>query len=228
MFRISNFPMLREAEEANNLSPEELEQAACSPVPVDPSRFNQNAKFPYGCTIQAVQKSMQAFVEFLGFLNTQLRTRDLPRIEMLMMPANFSSLVGEFIVSSIPKHCSGLVKNRFHNGHPDLIPKSHYPKDLILHGSEGIEVKASRYSGAWQGHNAEDCWLMVFVFQVNSSSAHDAEPVCFKFRSAYLAKLEKADWKFAGRSETSRRTITASVTKAGELKLHRNWIYQAQ
>ncbi len=52
---------------------------------------------------------MVAFIDFLGFLNDQIRTRDLPRIEMLMMPANFSSLVGEFIVSSIPKYCPGLV-----------------------------------------------------------------------------------------------------------------------
>ncbi|MGH7933484.1 MAG: hypothetical protein ACREQN_09985 [Candidatus Binataceae bacterium] len=171
---------------------------------------------------------MEAFIDFLGFLNHQLLTRDLPRIEMLMMPANFSSLVGEFIVSSIPKHCPSLVKNRFHNGHPDLIPRSRYPNDLILHGPEGIEVKASRYAGAWQGHNAEECWLMIFVFQANSSSAHDAAPVPFKFRSVYLAKVKKADWKFAGRSETSRRTITASITKTGEVKLNKNWIYRAQ
>jgi len=171
---------------------------------------------------------MEAFVEFIGFLNQQLLTRDLPRIEMLMMPANFSSLVGEFIVSSIPKHCAALVKNRFHNGHPDLLPKSRYPGDLILHGAEGIEVKASRYARAWQGHNAEKCWLMVFVFQANSSSAHDAAATPFKFQSVYCGRLEKTDWKFAGRSETSRRTITASVTKSGELKLQKNWIYQAR
>ena len=205
----------------------DLEKVARAPIPVDPGRFNPKAKFPNGCTVKAVRKSMEAFIDFLGFLNQQLLTRDLPRIEMLMMPANFSSLVGEFVVTSIPKHCPGLVKNRFHNGHPDLIPTRCYPNDLILHGSEGIEVKASRYAGAWQGHNAEECWLMVFVFQANSSSAREAAAVPFKFRSVYLARLKKTDWKFAGRSETSRRTITASVTKTGEIKLQRNWIYQA-
>lgn len=104
------------------LSAAELEKTACIPIPVDLSRFNENAEFPYGCTTAAVKASMEAFVEFIGFLNQQLLTRDLPRLEMLMMPANFSSLVGEFIVTSIPKHCSNLVKNRFHNGHPDLVP----------------------------------------------------------------------------------------------------------
>lgn len=206
----------------------DLEKAACAPIIVEPICFNPKAKFPYGLTVAAVRKSMEAFIDFLGFLNRQLLTRELPRIEMLMMPANFSSLVGEFVVTSIPKHCPGLVKNRFHNGHPDLIPTGRYPGDLILHAQDGIEVKASRYSGAWQGHNPEKCWLMVFVFQANSSSAHDAEPVPFRFRSVYLARLKESDWRFSGRSETSRRTITASVTKSGEAKLRKNWIYSAQ
>jgi hypothetical protein len=112
----------------------DLEKTARTPIPLEPTGFNPNMRIPYGCTVNAVQKSMEAFINFLGFLNHQLLTRDLPRIEMLMMPANFSSLVGEFIVSTIPKRCSTLVKNRFHNGHPDLIPRSHYPNDLILHG----------------------------------------------------------------------------------------------
>jgi hypothetical protein len=40
------------------------------------------------------------------------------------------------------------------------------------------------------------------------------------------AELEKSDWLFAGRSETSRRTITASVTSAGLQKMTDNWIYK--
>jgi hypothetical protein len=41
------------------------------------------------------------------------------------------------------------------------------------------------------------------------------------------AQLEESDWKFAGRSETSRRTITASVTSSGYNKMMANWIYNA-
>ncbi len=43
----------------------------------------------------------------------------------------------------------------------------------------------------------------------------------------YGAQIEKADWNFAGRSETSRRTITASVTTSGFQKMIANWIYKA-
>ena len=41
------------------------------------------------------------------------------------------------------------------------------------------------------------------------------------------ALLEKSDWLFAGRSETSRRTITASVTRTGYDKMMANWLYKA-
>jgi hypothetical protein len=36
------------------------------------------------------------------------------------------------------------------------------------------------------------------------------------------------DWSFSGRSEVSRRTITASVTKYGYQKMMSNWIYQTR
>jgi len=58
---------------------------------------------------------------------------------------------------------TNLQKFSYHNGHPDLIPKGKFEKDACQHGSEGIEIKASRHSSGWQGHNAEDIWLMVFV-----------------------------------------------------------------
>ncbi len=38
--------------------------------------------------------------------------------------------------------------------------------------------------------------------------------------------LTKNDWSFSGRSELSRRTITATVTKPGYQKMMSNWIYQ--
>ena len=40
------------------------------------------------------------------------------------------------------------------------------------------------------------------------------------------AQLEESDWKFAGRNETSRRTITAAVMPSGYAKMLANWIYR--
>ena len=67
---------------------------------------------------------------------------------------------------------------------------------------------------------------MVFVF--DSNTARDAlsniAPRPFRFVSVYGAQLEKEDWNFSGRSATSRRTITASVTRKGYEKMAANWI----
>lgn len=206
-----------------------LELAACTPVPVDENGFNYDADIPYGCTIEHLRLAMDDFTAFLGFINSQLHSKGIPRLESLLMPANFSSTVGEFMHSAIPKYCRTVVKNQYHNGHPDLIPAGRFPNDAVQHSTEGIEVKASRYRSGWQGHNPEDTWLMVLVFDSNrpGDSAKGIEPKPFQFLMVLGAQLAQSDWKFSGRSITSRRTITASVTPSGYAKMMDNWIYKS-
>lgn len=206
----------------------ELELRACTPRPLHPDGFNREAKLPHGLQTGHVHAAMNDFVNFLGFINLQLHTREMERLETMLMPANFSSIVGEFMASSIPKHCPTIVKNQYHNGHPDMIPKGRFPGDAVQHADEGIEIKGSRYLKGWQGHNPEDTWLMVFVFDSNRpvDAAKGIAPRPFEFVMVVGARLTKEDWLFAGRSETSRRTITASVTKSGYEKMTANWIYK--
>lgn len=203
------------------MTPEELEAAACTPLPIAPEGFNVGADLPYGLTTESIRLSMAEFIELLGFINGQLATRRLPPLESFLMPANFSSTVSEFMAASIPRHCSTVVRNRYHNGHPDLVPAGSCPGDAVQHGGAGVEIKASRYTRGWQGHNAEDVWLLVFVFAVNTSQkdAQRRSPIPFRFLKVLGAPLLKSDWKASGRSETSRRTQTASVVKSGLKKL---------
>jgi hypothetical protein len=206
-----------------------LERAACNPTPLNPTGFNRQASLPHGLLAEHVRSAMQGFLDFLGFINQQLHRKQLPRLEAFLMPANFSSMVGEFMTIAIPKFCPTIVKNCYHNGHPDLLPRGMYPGDSVLHAGEGIEVKASRRVSGWQGHNPEDVWLMVFVFDANSSRdvAQGIDPKPFSFLKVLGARLTKDDWKFSGRSSTSRRTITASVTRRGFEKMGAGLIYQA-
>ncbi|MEB3177985.1 MAG: hypothetical protein VKL59_02925 [Nostocaceae cyanobacterium] len=218
------------SDELEAICPEDSSEAiACQPHPVVINRFNPDTKLPYGCTTGHIYAAMNDFVEFLGFINQQLYTKGLERLEAMLMPANFSSMVGEFIISNIPKYCPTLVKNRHHNGHPDLIPTGMFPNDVVQHASVGIEVKASRYQSGWQGHNPEDTWLMVFVFDSNRPTdvAQGIQPKPFRFIKVVGASLTKNDWSFSGRSQTSRRTITASVTRSGYENMQSNWIYMA-
>lgn len=173
----------------------EPERRACESAPVYMTGFNPDVALPYGLTSEIVFKAMNDFTEFLTFVNASLNEKGIIRLENLIMPANFSSLVGEFMIQRIAVHSTTLTKNRYHNGHPDLIPIGLYPEDKAQHEPEGIEIKASR------------------------------PPIPFKFLKVIGAHLAKSDWLFTGRSETSRRTITASVTDSGRRKMEANWIY---
>ena len=208
---------------------QDLEQLACTPHPIDLADLNPLAQLPYGCESKHVYQTMQDFIDFLGFINLQLYSRQIERLEMMLMPANFSSIVGEFMANRIPKYCPSLARNQYHNGHPDLIPAGMFPQDAVQYTHEGIEIKASRYLSGWQGHNPENVWLMIFVFDCNrpNDTLRGFAPRPFKFLQVLGAQLDKEDWIFSGRSETSRRTITASVTRSGYEKLSGNWIYQA-
>lgn len=207
------------------------QNAVLRPEKPDQNGFNPNAIIPFGITTGHVRQAMNEFCEFLGFVDLQLTGKGMMRFEEMFMPANFSSIVGEFIAASIPKYCKAIVRNRYHNGHPDLLPAGKYRDNAAQHaGADGIEIKASRYLKAWQGHNPEDAWLMVFVFQGGrpSDQAKGIELIPFRFLMVAGALLCKEDWLFAGRSATSRRTITASVTKVGLAKMMSNWIYKCK
>ena len=205
------------------------ELLACTPESIAPSSFNSNVVLPYGLTTKHVRRAMEGFIDFLGFINQQLHTKKIPRLESFIMPANFSSLVGEFMNVNIPKYCSTLVKNKYHNGHPDLIPAGRFSGGAVQYSDEGIEIKASRRKSGWQGHNPEDVWLMVFHFDSNTAADEHKGigPKPFCFRGVFGAKLVKEDWNFSGRSATSRRTITASINRGGYEKMKANWIYEA-
>ena len=206
----------------------DLEKLACTPISVEQGIFNSTCSIPYGCTVEHIRQAMENFIDFLGFINQQLYGRDLNRLETMLMPANFSSLVGEFMHAAITKYCQTLVKNLYHNGHPDLIPVGRYEGDAVLHGADGIEIKASRNLSGWQGHNAEDVWLMVFVFDSNrqADKLKGIPPRPFKFVQVLGAQLTKEDWSESGRSATSRRTPTASVLKSGHERMISNWIFR--
>ena len=205
------------------------EVSACIPNPISPDYFNPTCVLPYSLTIEHIRQAMNDFIDFLGFINRQLHEKGMPRLESFLMPANFSSMVSEFMNANIPKYCPGLVKNLYHNGHPDLLPAGIFPEDAVQYADEGIEVKASRYLRGWQGHNPEDNWLLVFVFESNRpiDASKGIDPMPFRFLMVVGASLTEDDWRFSGRSGTSRRTITASVANSGYQKMMENWIYKA-
>ncbi|MCI0477146.1 MAG: hypothetical protein L0Y55_12935, partial [Anaerolineales bacterium] len=79
------------------------ELLACTPNPLSADGFNPKVELPYGLQADHIRAAMDRFLEFLGFVNQQLYSREMQRIETILMPANFSSIVGEFMGVMIPR-----------------------------------------------------------------------------------------------------------------------------
>ena len=182
----------------NKPSDEWLEHRARTPKRPAAKGFNPTCVLPFGLTTHAVKAAMDGFCDFLAHINARMGDNEMPRFESVIMQANFSSIVGEFCKAGIPRACATLVANKYHNGHPDLIPKGMFPNDTVKHAAQGIEIKDSRYRKGCQGHNAEACWLMVFVFASSRppDPSEGIPPVPFAFVEVFGAQLEEADWLF--------------------------------
>lgn len=194
-------------------------------VLVDPDGLNRQLTLPYEMTSEEIALAVQQVYNILHSIDAALRAGDADRLEEFMHPANFSFLLSELVVGGLARYCKGLVKNSHHNGHPDLLPVGVYPGDAILRAEDGVEVKCSRNMAGWQGHNAEDSWILVAVYKLDVTTEPPEDRWPTFFQRVMIARLEKSDWSFSGRGEGSRRTPTASILKSGTKKLVDGTIY---
>lgn len=185
---------------------------------LDPRYVNREAILPYGLTVEEVETAICETYRLFDGLNEYLMHNDFRPLEELLLGNSLSGILSELLVKNAARVSKTLDANLKVGGHPDLLPKGHYSSNMVLKGEEGIEVKCSRQKGGWQGHNPEECWIMVFRYAVSPSNP-------LTFIEILCAKLLKTDWSFSGRNATSRRTPTASILISGVEKLRSNPIY---
>ncbi len=184
------------------------------------------AKLPYGLQVDEVIDAVRKTYGLLYGINNFLLGRDVPRLEDLMLGNSFSGLLSEILVKNLSDCSKNLIRNLKVGGHPDLIKPGVYEGDSVLRASRGIEVKTSKQKGGWQGHNPEDCWILIFRYALGKPDDERQVFLPTEFVQVLAAYTTKSDWSFSGRSGASRRTITASLTRGGVLKLRRNPVYQ--
>lgn len=194
------------------------------PIQLESRYVNRNASLPYGLQVAEVEVAVAETYRLLNGLNDYLVGAGFHSLEDLLLGNSFSGIISEFLVKNMARASAVLEANLKVGGHPDLLPKGHYSSNLVLKGSEGIEVKSSVQRGGWQGHNPEECWLMVFRYAVGDQE--DGTKLPFTFVEVLCAKVEKSDWTFSGRKGDSRRTPTASLKASGVEKLRRNFLYR--
>ena len=186
--------------------------------------FNGAAILPYSLRLEDLRLAMLDVYDLLHDINQALLTRGVKRFEETVRAAIFSGILSDTISASVARHSRVLTENRFHNGHPDLIPAGVYPHDKVQSGHEGIEVKATKGRGAVDTHGARDAWLLVFRYRTDSETEPAIERAPTRFIEILLAQLSRADFRRNDRGELGTRT--ASPNRAGMQKLRANWIYR--
>jgi hypothetical protein len=190
-----------------------------------PKGFSETVQLPYGFRASEVKAAIDDIYDFLYNVNRFLTERGWDRLEETLSAATFSGVMSELVVEGVSKRSATIIKNQYHNGRPDLVPRGMYEADACLRGDDGIEVKASRWSNGWQGHNAEEGWIMICQYYIDRDTTPIESRTATKIDRIMCAQLEESDWSFSGRKEGSRRTPTASIKRSGVLKLAANAVY---
>jgi hypothetical protein len=194
------------------------------PDSLDPAYVNRDVVLPYGLTVDEVANGVGETYRLFHTMSEFLVANGFERLESLLLGNSLSGIISEFLVRNIARFSATLVANTKVGGYPDLLLKGRYETIGVLRGEAGIEVKASIQAGGWQGHNPEDCWLMVFRYIAGIQDGADWTPL--RFTEILCAELCKDDWSFSGRKGESRRTPTASIRAAGVDKLRSNFLYR--
>lgn len=190
-----------------------------------PKGWNDNVALPYGLRPSETKAAVDDIYDFLYNVNRFLVERGWDRLEETLSAATFSGVMSELVVEGVSKRSDTVVKNQYHNGRPDLIPRGMYADDACQRGADGIEVKASRWSNGWQGHNVEDGWIMICQYFIDRNTTPVENRSPSRFDRIMCAQLNEDDWSFSGRGAASRRTPTASIKRSGVAKLEANAIY---
>lgn len=176
-------------------------------------------KLPYGLTAKNVRSTIRYTEDYFFALKKTSRKMGIPHIIDIIPSNSLSSLVSDLMISGLCKHVGPLNKNCLTGGYPDLLPSTKYKTVRIKNGASGLEIKSSKNSFGWQGHNADAGWFMGINYAISKSRD-------LVITGIYVSRLNAKDWNFHPRKNGSRRTPTASLAKAGRDKLRKNAIYQ--
>lgn len=191
---------------------------------LDPAKFNTCLDLPFQLRLDDFRSAVQDVYDFFFDVNLGLSKKGLDRLDDMLRPACMSGIVSDMLTASLAKHSRTLVVNAFHNGHPDLILRGHYPSNAIKAGEHGVEVKTTRKrGGAVDTHGAREQWMCVFVYSADTGTEPAIERKPMTIREIYLGHVGVEDFRRNERGALGTRTATLHAK--GISKLRRSWVY---
>jgi len=180
---------------------------------------------PYSLKTRHFKQAITDLYEFFQAINSVLaRDIGLDWHEHLFRPAAVSNIVSDFMQAALARHSPALVMNRFHNGHPDLIPSNTYENDSIKAGSEGLEIKATKRSVA-DTHGARDGWICQFNYWVDHRTTVRDKRHPTIITRVFVAKIDKSAFRRNPRM-TPIGTHTSTLNRDGLAQLRGGVIYK--
>jgi hypothetical protein len=194
---------------------------------VDRAAFNDSLDLPFQLRLSDFEMAMQDVYDFFFDVNALFEVKGLPRLDDNLRPAILSGMLSDMMTASMARHSRSLVQNTHFNGHPDLVVGGRYPRNGVQAGVDGVEIKTTRKAGgAVDTHGARDQWMCVFVYATDHATEPAEARRALRFTEVYLARVEIADFRRNARGELGTRTAT--LDRAGILKLRAGWVYKRQ
>ena len=194
---------------------------------VDRTAFNKAADLPFELRLADFEIAMQDVYDFFYDVNALFDRKGLPRLDDNLRPAILSGMLSDMMTASMAAHSRSLVQNTHFNGHPDLVVVGRYPSNGVRSGLDGVEIKTTRKpGGAVDTHGARDQWMCVFVYETDHLTEPAQDRQALRFSEVYLARVETTDFRKNARGELGTRTAT--LDRAGILKLRAGWVYKLQ
>jgi hypothetical protein len=194
---------------------------------LDRTAFNTSLALPFQLRLADFEMALQDVYDFFYDVNLLFEAKGLPRLDDNLRPAILSGMLSDMITASLARHSRSLVQNTHFNGHPDLVVGGRYPRNAVQAGLDGVEIKTTRKrGGAVDTHGARDQWMCVFVYETDNTTEPAEARQALRFTEVYLARVETTDFRRNARGELGTRTAT--LDRAGILKLRAGWVYKRQ
>lgn len=189
--------------------------------------FNPEPLLPHNLRIEDFQVAMQDVYDFFHDVNRLMDDKGLPRLEEALRGAIMSGTVSDMLTVSMAKHSRSLVKNAYHNGHPDLLIHGRYANNKAKQaGDDGVEIKSTKKMGAAVDHHgARAQWLCVFVYEVDVTTEPAIDRRSMRFVEVYLGRVTVDDFRKNPR-KTEIGTRTATLNEEGLIRFRKGWIYR--
>jgi hypothetical protein len=184
--------------------------------------FDTSIELPLGLQHMALARSLSYAYRYLDNANRAAAERDFPLLEE-MPAAGLTSHLSYLLEKALPLHASRVVRNNYHNGFPDWLPKGRYPGDSVKEAFDGVELKVTCRDAAPDLHGARPGHYLICQYRLEDQPRDDLY-TRVRFTRIFLPHLELADFRTNNRGELGTRT--SSPNKQGLTKQREACVYR--